>query len=68
MARSISSIGLTPEQRVEFRRRSVASTSTQCESLCARIVLLRSQGKKEADAPKAVGTSINTVSFLVKAL
>lgn len=41
----------------------MASTSTQRDSLRARIVLLRSQGKKEADVAKALGTSINTVSL-----
>src|SRR5579862_8997357 len=63
MARPIASIDLTAEERTELRRRSVAPTSTQRESLRARIVLLRSQGKKEADVAKAVGASINTVSL-----
>ena len=63
MARPIFSIALTPEERVELRRRSVASTCTQRDSLRARIVLLRSQGKKEADVAKALDTSVNTVSL-----
>lgn len=63
MARPIGSIDLTSEERTELRRRSVAPTSTQRESLRARIVLLRSQGKKEADVAKAVGASVNTVSL-----
>ena len=66
MARPIGPIDLTPEERVELRRRSVAATSTQRESLRARVVLLRSQGKKEADVAEAVGTSINTVSLWSK--
>jgi transposase len=66
MARPIAAIDLTPEERGELRRRSVASTSTQRESLRARIVLLRSQGKKEAEVAEVVGTSINTVSLWSK--
>ncbi len=66
MARPITVLDLTPEERSELRRRTVSSTATQRDALRARIVLLRSQGKKEADVAKVVGTSANTVSLWSK--
>lgn len=66
MARPITILDLTPEERSELRRRSVSSTATQRDALRARIVLLRSQGKKEADVAKVVGASVNTVSLWSK--
>ena len=44
----------------------MSSTATQRDALRARIVLLRSQGKKEADVAKVVGASVNTVSLWSK--
>src|SRR6266516_758334 len=66
MARPITLLELTPEERSELRRRTVSSTATQRDALRARIVLLRSQGKKEAEVAKMVGTSTNTVSLWSK--
>lgn len=66
MPRPISVVELTPEERSELRRRVVSPTTSQRDALRARIVLLRSQGRKEADVAKAVGVSINTVSLWSK--
>lgn len=63
MARPVTVLELTPEERSELRRRTLSPTATQRDALRARIVLLRSQGNKEADVAKAVGTSVNTVSL-----
>ena len=62
MARPIAVVEITPEERSELRRRVCSPTASQRDSLRARIILLRSQGRKEADVAKAVGASINTVS------
>ena len=62
MARPVCTIELTPEERTELRRRTISPTVSQRDGLRARIILLRSRGRKEADVARAVGTSINTVS------
>lgn len=62
MARPISAVEITPEERSELRRRVASPTSSQRDGLRARIILLRAQGRKEADVASTVGTSINTVS------
>src|ERR1700683_5463323 len=66
MARPVTVLELTPEERSALRRRAVSPTSTQRDSLRARIVLLRTQGKREADVAKALGTNVNTVSLWSK--
>jgi transposase len=62
MARPISTVEITPEERLELRRRVASPTSSQRDGLRARIILLRARGRKEADVASSVGTSINTVS------
>jgi len=66
MARPISVIELTPEERTTLRRRAAAPTTSQRDALRARIVLLRANGQKEADVAAEIGTSINTVSLWSK--
>lgn len=63
MARPISIIELTPEEKVALQRRVRSSTATQRDSLRARIVLLRAEGHSEAEVAKAAAVSINTVSL-----
>lgn len=63
MARPISIIELTPEEKVALQRRVHSSTATQRDSLRARIVLLRAEGHSEAEVAKAAAVSINTVSL-----
>lgn len=63
MARPISVIELTPDERTALRRRVGAPTSAQRDVLRARIVLLRAEGRREADVAAEVGVSINTVSL-----
>lgn len=66
MARPISVLELTPEEKSELQRRVASSTASQRDALRARIILLRAQGNKEADVAKAVGASVNTVSLWSK--
>jgi transposase len=63
MARPVSLLELTTEERTELRRRVRCSTSPQRDSLRARIVLLRSEGGSEAVVAATVGVSVNTVSL-----
>jgi transposase len=62
MARPVSTVEITPEEKTELQRRVVSRTVSQRDGLRARIILLRAQGRKEADVARAVGTSMNTVS------
>lgn len=66
IARPVTVPELTPEERSELRRRAASSTSTQRDSVRARIILLRAQGKREVDVAKALGTNVNTVSLWSK--
>jgi transposase len=66
MARPISAIEITPEERFKLRQRVGSPTTAQRDALRARIVLLRAEGRREADVAKAVGVSINTVSLWSK--
>ena len=49
-----------------LRLRVSSPTTTQRDALRARIILLRSQGRREQDVAESVGTSINTVSLWSK--
>jgi transposase len=62
MARPISQIEVTEEERIELGRRVRAATSTQRESVRARIILLREQGHKEEEIAKQLGVSLTSVS------
>ena len=66
MARPVTLIELTPEERSELRRRARASTSTQRDSLRARIILARAEGQKEEAVSASIGVSLNTVSLWSK--
>ena len=66
MARPISVIDITPEERSTLRRLVSSPTAAQRDALRARIVLLRSEGRKEADVAHSIGVSINTVSLWSK--
>jgi transposase len=62
MARPVSKIDLTLEQRTELERRTRAATTPQRDSLRARIVLLRARGKKLEEVAEQLGMSIPSVS------
>jgi transposase len=62
MARPISKIEMTLEQRMELQRRTRASTISQRDSLRARIILLRARGGKLEDVAKQLNVSIPSVS------
>lgn len=63
MARPISVIELTAQERAELQRRLRSSTTSQRDAMRARIVLLRAEGRSEADVAKTINVSVNTVSL-----
>ena len=63
MARPISLIELTPEERRTLVQRAHARTTAQRDALRARIILLRAEGRKEAEVAQLTGTSLTTVSL-----
>ena len=66
MARPVSVIELTSEEKAELQRRARSATTTQRDALRARIVLLRAEGRSEAEVAKATDVSVNTVSLWSK--
>jgi transposase len=63
MARPITAIELTGDERAELQRRIRSSTTTQRDALRARIVLLRADGRSEAEVASTTDVSVNTVSL-----
>ena len=63
MARPVEVIELTPEEKAELQRRVRSATATQRDALRARIVLLRAEGRSEAEVAAATDVSVNTVSL-----
>ncbi len=63
MARPVSVIDITPEERSTLRRRINSPTATQRDALRARIVLLRAEGHKETKVAASIGVSVTTVSL-----
>jgi transposase len=62
MARPVSRIELSSEERTELQRRIRAKTTPVRDALRARIVLLRAEGRREAEVAEELGTSMTTVS------
>lgn len=62
MARPVSVVDITPEERSILRRRIQSPTTSQRDAMRARIVLLRAEGRKETEVAAAVGVSLTTVS------
>jgi len=60
MARPISKIDLTLEQRIELQRRVRAATTPQRESVRARIILLRARGLGLNEVSTQLGISANS--------
>lgn len=63
MARPVSLVELTDEERTELQRRVRAPTTSQRDGLRARVVLLRAQGMSEKAVAAQLGTSLPTVSL-----
>ena len=63
MARPISVLQLTSEERSELGRRVRAPTTSRRDGLRARIVLLRGEGLKEKDVAEKLDTGVTTVSL-----
>ena len=62
MARPVSQLDVTVDEKIELQRRFRASTTPQRESLRARIILQRVKGKKEEDVAAELGVSMTCVS------
>ncbi len=62
MARPISKLELTPEERIEPRNRVRAARTPQRYSLRARIVLLRAQGEKLEEVAGRLGVSVTSAA------
>lgn len=62
MARPVSKLDIKPDERTQLQRRVRASTTSSRDTLRSRIVLLRAEGKREADVADMLGTSMTTVS------
>src|SRR5260370_29582788 len=62
MARPVSVLELTPDEKQELQRLAGSKTGSQRDGLRARIVLRRAEGSREAEVAAALGVSINTVS------
>ena len=63
MARPVSILELADEEEAELQRRVRASTTSQRDSLRARIVLRRAEGVSERSVAEELGTSMATVSL-----
>ena len=63
MARRVSVIELTPEERTVLLRRVKSATTRQRDALRARIILLRAEGRSEQSVAAELGVSVNTVSL-----
>jgi transposase len=62
MARPISVLELTPEEKQALQHIARGKTTSQRDGLRARIVLRRAEGTREAEVARALGVSITTVS------
>jgi transposase len=63
MARPVSALELTPEEKRHLVRVASSKTGSQRDGLRARIVLGRAEGGREADVAGALGVSLTTVSL-----
>jgi transposase len=63
MARPVSVVELTPEEKNHLQRVAGRKTGSQRDGLRARIVLRRSEGVAETEIAKILGVSLPTVSL-----
>jgi transposase len=62
MGRPVKRLALTPEEKVELRKRVRATTTPQRDSLRARIILERAQGKRVEDVARHLSVSVTCAS------
>jgi transposase len=62
MARPISIIELTPEEKKEIQRRINSPTTSKRDHIRAQIIQLRSQGKKQTEVAKELNISLKSVN------
>ena len=60
MARPVSVLELTQEERLELQRLAGRKTASQRDGLRARIVLRRAEGSREAEVAEALSVSLTT--------
>jgi transposase len=63
MARPVTVLELTPQEKLHLQRIARSKTGAQRDVLRARIVLRRAEGLREADVAAALGVSLPTVSL-----
>ena len=62
MARPISVLEVTPDEKQELERRVRASTTSGRDSIRARIVLMRSEGVRQQEVASRLGVSVPSVN------
>jgi len=62
MGRPVKKLALAPEEKAELRNRVRAKTTSQRDSLRARIILERAQGKKAEEVARQLSVSVTCVS------
>ena len=62
MARPLSTLEVTPQERLQLQRVARSRTGSQRDGLRARIVLRRAEGAREVDVAESLGVSLTTVS------
>jgi len=62
MGRPVKKLALTPEEKADLRNRARATTTPQRDSLRARIILERAQGKKVEEVARQLSVSVTCVS------
>lgn len=62
MARTVTPVEITEEERTELERRVKASTASKRDSLRASIILLRSEGKRQVDVAAELDVSVACVN------
>ena len=63
MARPISVVDLTAEEKAQLQRLSPSKTGSQRDGLRARMVLRRSESMAETEVARVLGISLTTVSL-----
>jgi transposase len=62
MARPVSGLELTQDEKLHLQRVAQSKTSSQRDALRARIVLRRAEGSRETEIAEELGVNLNTVS------
>jgi transposase len=66
MARPVSTVELSPDDKLQLQRMARSKIGSQRNGLRARIILRRAEGSREADVAEELGVSLTTVSLWSK--